>query len=92
MSWQFQYKEFVWLFVAIAVLALLFLSLLRWKRNTLKKIGDEKLVKLLINNFSSNRFIVKFILLVAAFALGIVAVMNPRKPGDADNISRKVLI
>jgi len=89
LSWQFQYKEFVWLFVAIAVLVLLFLSLLRWKRNTLKRIGDEKLVRLLINNFSSERFTVKFILQVAAFTLGILAVMNPRKPGDADNISRK---
>jgi Ca-activated chloride channel family protein len=63
--------------------------LLRWKRNTLNRIGDKKLVKLLIDNFSSKRFIVKFVLLILAIATGIVAVMNPRVPGDTDGIKRK---
>lgn len=89
MNWQFQYKEFVWLFVAIAVLVILFLYLLCWKRNTLNKIGDKKLVKLLIDNFSSKGFIVKFILLILAIATGIIAVMNPRVPGDTDGVERK---
>ena len=77
------------LFVAVAFLLLLFFTLLQWKKKTRKRIGDEKLVKLLINNFSSGRFAVKFLLLLIAFSLGIVAVMNPRKPGAADNSSRK---
>ena len=89
MPFQFQYKEFVLLFVAVAFLLLLFFTLLQWKKKTRKRIGDEKLVKLLINNFSSRRFAVKFLLLLIAFSLGIVAVMNPRKPGAADNSSRK---
>ena len=89
MNWQFQYNEFVWLFVAIAILVGLFLYLLRWKRNTLKKIGDKKLVKLLIDNFSSKGFTVKFILLILAVATGIIAVMNPRVPGDTDGVERK---
>ena len=89
MPFQFQYKEFVLLFVAVAFLLLLFFTLLQWKKKTRKRIGDEKLVKLLINNFSSGRFAVKFLLLLIAFSLGIVAVMNPRKPGAADNSSRK---
>lgn len=89
MNWQFQYKEFVWLFVAIAILVVLFLYLLRWKRNTLNRIGDKKLVKLLIDNFSFKGFLVKFILLILAIATGIVAVMNPRVPGDTDGVKRK---
>ena len=89
MSFQFQYKEFVWLFVAVAILLLLFFALLQWKKKTRKKIGDEKLVKLLISNFSSNRVTIKFILLLVAISLGIVAVMNPRKPGAPDNSNRK---
>ncbi len=89
MNWQFQYNEFVWLFVAIAILVGLFLYLLRWKGNTLNKIGDKKLVKLLIDNFSSKGFTVKFILLILAIATGIIAVMNPRVPGDTDGVERK---
>ena len=54
-----------------------------------KRIGDEKLVNFLISNYSSKLFTSKFIILSAAFAVGIVAAMNPRKPGDSDNINRK---
>ena len=46
-------------------------------------------MKLLINNFSSRRYAVKFIFLLVALALGIIAVMNPRKPGTTDNSNRK---
>jgi len=54
-----------------------------------KKIGDKRLVKQLTKNFSSRLFNVKFILFLLAFTLGIMAVANLRKPGTADNISRK---
>ncbi len=89
MDFRFQYKEFIWLFVGIAILVLLFATLLLWKKKTRKKIGDQKLVSLLINNFSSKKFTVKFILILIAAALGIVAVMNPRKAGPSDNNTRK---
>jgi Ca-activated chloride channel family protein len=85
---QFQYKEFAWLFIAIAVMGLLFLLHLRWKKNTAKRIGDVKLVQLLTGNHSDKLFILKFALLAFAFAMGIVAVINPRKPGGAENFKR----
>lgn len=54
-------------------------------------MGDEKLVKLLIGNFSAVLFTSKFVVLSLGLALGIVAVMNPRKPGDEDKTNRKGL-
>lgn len=89
MNFQFQYTQFLWLFSAIAVFVLLFLALLRWKKSTITKIGDTKLVKQLIKNFSSRLFTIKFVLFCLAFALGVAAVANLRKPGAADNIARK---
>ena len=89
MNLQFQYKEFVWLFTGIAVLFLLFIGLIRWKKKVKKRIGDKRLVDLLISNYSPTRFTSKFILLSAAFSVGIIAAMNPRKPGGSDNINRK---
>ena len=77
------------MFTALGVFIFLFFLLLRWKRKTVKKIGDKNLVKQLIKNFSSRLFTLKFILFLVAFALGVVAVANLRKPGTADNISRK---
>jgi len=89
LNFQFQYKELLLLFGALGVFIFLFFLLLRWKKRTVKKIGDKKLVKQLTKNFSSRLFNLKFILFLLAFALGIVAVANLRKPGTADNISRK---
>ncbi len=87
MNFQFQYKIFAWLFLAIPVLILLFIGLL--KKKVIKRIGDKRLVKALISNYSSKRFTSKFIFLSLAFALGVAAVINPRKPGGSEGINRK---
>ena len=89
LNFQFQYKEFLLLFSALVVFAMLFVFLLRWKKRTIKKIGDNRLVQQLIKNFSPQLFAGKFVLFSMAFALGIVAVANLRRPGSAENISRK---
>ncbi len=89
MNFQFEHKEFIILFSGLAVLALLFFGLLQWKKKTTRKIGDESLVKQLTLNFSSGLFALKFIIVLLAFALGVVAVMNPRKPGASEAINRK---
>lgn len=55
----------------------------------IKRIGDKNLVKALIRNYSPGLFSLKFGLLSIAFAAGVVAVMDLRKPGDAEGINRK---
>ncbi len=89
MNFQFQYKQFLWLFLAIAIIALVFFLLLVWKKKVTKRIGDKKLVQALTSNYSSKLFFTKFILLTCAIALGILAVMNPRKPGEDESNTRK---
>ena len=89
MNFQFQYKVFLWLLTAVVIFAVLFFLLLKWKRKTTIKIGDQRLVMQLIRNFSPRLFATKFILFSVAFALGVIAVANLRKPGSSDNITRK---
>ncbi len=89
MNLQFEHKELIWLFGIVAVLVLLFVVVLRWKVKMKKRIGDQKLVNLLISNYSSKRFILKFLLLTIALVLGIMGAMNPRRPGGDDTIKRK---
>ncbi|MBK5269536.1 MAG: VWA domain-containing protein, partial [Bacteroidia bacterium] len=89
MNLQFQHKELAWLFAGIFVLILLFLALLQWKKKVMGRIGDRNLVLLLISDFSPQRFTSKFILLSVAFAVGVFALMNPRKPGGSEDINRK---
>ncbi len=75
--------------VLVPVLVLFYFSLKKWKRNTIKKIGDPLLVKELIANFSLKKFLGKFILFIVAFALCVFAVAGLRKPDASQKINRK---
>ena len=88
MNWQFQHKELTWLFLGLVIIFLLFFLILQWKRRVSKKVGDPKLVKLLISNYSHRLFTSKYIILSAAFAIGIIAAMNPRKPATLGKENR----
>jgi Ca-activated chloride channel family protein len=86
---HFQYKFFAWLFSAIGILVLLYFYWLSWKKHVKKKMGDTRMIDQLISYYSANKFMVKFFLIGIAFAMGILAVMNPRKPGASDSSTRK---
>ncbi|GAB3415231.1 VWA domain-containing protein [Niabella aquatica] len=88
-SFQFQYAFFAWLFLALLFFLLLFLRVNKWKKRTAEKIGSPWLVKAMLRRYSSHRFTVKFILICLAFVMGVLAVMNLRKPGGSDGIVRK---
>jgi Ca-activated chloride channel homolog len=89
LGFNFQYHYFIWLFAAIPFFALLFLGLLRWKKKVKKKMGDPGLIKALTARFSPTLFMTRFLVLSVGFAVGVIAAMNPRKPGAADNVIRK---
>ena len=75
--------------IGVPFFIILFFLLLQWKKKIIRKTGDKALVKNLIGNYSSGKFLFKFILLTLAFGLGVVALMNPRKPGASNNRDRK---
>ena len=89
MVFQFQHKEFVWLFGGLLLIAAMVFLLIRWKRKVTRTIGDPKLVKLIISNYSHRLFTSKYIFLSAAFAVGVFAVMNPRKANNSGKEKRK---
>lgn len=89
MDFQFQYQQFIWIAGAIILFILLFILLLGWKKRVKRRMGDPELVKSLTGSFSSGLFTFKFILVVLAFATGVVAVMNLRRPGGEEGGERK---
>lgn len=84
----FQYIEYLFALAAIPVLIALYLLVLNWKKRTIKKIGDERLVKQMIKNYSPQRFALKFVLIVTAFASGAFALANLRLPQGSQKVSR----
>lgn len=86
---QFQYPEALWLLALVPVFVLLFVAYLLWKKRAAKRMGDPRLVQALTKSYSQPKTIIKFTLLATAFALGCVAVANPRQPEGGDPTVRK---
>ena len=86
--YKFQHIEYLLAFATIPVLVALYFLALNWKKKTIKKIGDERLVKEMIKNYSPQRFALKFLLIVTAFASGVFALANLRSPQGAEKVSR----
>ena len=85
---KFQHNEYLFALGAIPLLTLMYFLILRWKKKTIKKIGDERLVKEMIKNYSPQRFALKFILIITAFASGVFALANLRTPHGSEKVNR----
>lgn len=86
---RFQHIEYLLGLAVIPVVIFLFLWVLRWKKKTMKKIGDEKLVKQLITTYSPSQFLFKFILVAVSLAAIITGAANLQQPGVMDKVQRK---
>lgn len=73
---RFEHNIYLWLLLIIPGLVWLFGQVLRQKAKTIKKIGDESLVKQLIRNYSPQRYRLRFYIVLFALALLIIATAN----------------
>ena len=86
---QFQHIEFLLALLVVPGLVLLFIWVIRWKKKSIKKIGDPKLVGELIKNYAPKKFAIKFIVATVAFASIIIAAANLRQKKAMDEVNRK---
>jgi Ca-activated chloride channel family protein len=86
---QFQYPQAFWLLTLVPFFLLLFFACQSWKSKARKRIGDVQLVKELSKNHSRTKTILKFFLVVVAFAAGCIALANPRIPDKDSGEVRK---
>lgn len=89
MNFQFQYPQYLWALAAVPLMLLLFVAYHLWKRRTIKRIGDAKLVKALYPSHARGKSILKFFLFLLAFSLGCIAIANPRQPDEMQEDARK---
>ncbi|THU41588.1 VWA domain-containing protein [Niastella caeni] len=89
MAYRFQHTEYLIALATIPLLVVLYFQLMYWKKNTIRKIGDQRLVQALIVNYSPTNFLLKFLFFALALAAIIAAAANLQKPGAMDNIQRK---
>lgn len=87
--YRFQHIENLFGLAAIPFLVIVFLAIIRWKKNTTKKLGDPKLVALLVDSYSSLKFSLKFILGMLALAIIITGAANIQQPGKMEDVNRR---
>jgi len=85
---QFQHIEYLLGLLAVPLMMALYFLVIRWKKKTIKKIGDPALVNQLIRDYSPSKFSLKFILFTLAFTIGVIALANPRMPMGTSSVNR----
>ena len=88
MNLNFQHTDYLIALAAIPLLLVLYFFVLNWKKKTIKKIGDSNLVAEIIKNHSPQKFALKFVLILVAFAAGVFAVANLRSPKGMEQVNR----
>lgn len=86
---RFEHIEHLLLLLLVPILVSLFFAVLKWKKDTYKKIGDEKLVAQLTKSFSPKRYLLRFITLITGFVFLIVAAANLQSATQVEKISRQ---
>ena len=89
MTVEFLNPSFLSALLLAPLAALLFFYVTRWKQKTIRKIGDEQLVRQLIKGYSPVKFFLKFLGVSLALAAIIIAIADPGKSGAMDKVERK---
>lgn len=71
------------------VIILFYLGYQLWRKRAIHRLGNPTLVKSMFPTFSLGKSIFRFVLFIVAFALGCIAIANPRRPDDVQQDVRK---
>lgn len=88
-NFSFQYPQALWLLALAPLLLLIYLLYRGWHRRAQRRMGEQRLVKQLIPNYSGRRSFLKFFLVFLAFCLGVLTLANPRIEAEGDQEVRK---
>lgn len=86
---SFQNIEFLFGLGILVPLVVIFILVLKWKKNVRRQMGDEELINKLTNGYSARNYNWKFILILAALALCIAGAANLRSPKNGNTGDRK---
>lgn len=77
---SFERIEFFLGLAILIPLVIIFVMVLRWKKKVKAKLGDAKLISLLTREYAPRQYVTKFVILLVALTMGILALVNFRTP------------
>jgi len=86
---HFAHIDFLWGLAAIPLFIVLFLLVKRWKNRAIARLGDHKVVQMMIPRVSTSRPWLKFILFVLAYTCLIVGIADPQLGSKMEEVKQK---
>ncbi len=86
---RFQTTYYLYALAIIPVLIVLFAAAIYWRRNQLKKLGDERLVGAQLIGFIPGRSTLRFILLTLGLSFIIIGLANLQTGDKLEKVQRK---
>lgn len=86
---RFEHSNYLLGLCLLALFLVVFISVIAWKKKTVKKIGEPSLVRELFSGYSPRFFNLKFILLFTAFLFGVIGLANLQMGTKMEKITRK---
>lgn len=86
---RFQHIDYLYALAVIPVVIVLFVGMMVWRKQKLKKIGEQQLVDRQLLGYAKHRATTKFVLLSLAFLFLVVGWANLQKATGTDEVQRK---
>ena len=86
---RFEHPEFLWLLLATIPVLLLFVFFFFWRRSAIARLGNKALVLRLIPDFSNQKQVIKFLLMLFAYAFIILGFANPQIGTKQEKVKRE---
>jgi Ca-activated chloride channel family protein len=87
--WRFQYIEYFWLLLILPIAVVSFLIYLRWRRNSIARLGEQKLIMTQLKGRISGRVTTRFVLRSTALLLAIIGLANLQMGAGTESSERK---
>lgn len=85
---HFQYLQYLLVLATLPLIIFSYQFVIRWKKNTVKRIGDPELVHSLISEYSPVKFRIKYFLIIGAFVLCAFALAGLVIPDQTQRLTR----
>ncbi|MDR0363835.1 MAG: VWA domain-containing protein [Bacteroidales bacterium] len=86
---KFANPQYLYALLIIPAMILLFVGMLYWRKKSLKRFGDNRLLSILVPDFSKGWPVVRLILLIAGFTFLIFAIADPQFGSKLEEVKRQ---
>src|SRR5699024_8052847 len=86
---RFEHSTFLYLLLLLLLIGAVFIGVLVWKRKSIKRMGDQNLVKKLFTGYSSLLFSLRYWMLFLGFAFITLGAANLQMGNRLQKITKK---